>query len=89
MRSPQLDIWISECAFTSNNLSQLPSFSIKLKLSILVLVSYLHDATPVHRDLSNILEATNCKEVIKILKYLHFLLTSVTVKADAYHQTLT
>lgn len=44
---------------------------------------------PVHLDLSNVLEATNYKEVIKILKYLHFLLTSVTVKADAYHQTLT
>ncbi|WP_375495951.1 hypothetical protein [uncultured Nostoc sp.] len=56
---------------------------------MLVLASYLHYATPVHRDLGNILEATNCKEVIKILKYLHFLLTSVRVKADAYHQTLT
>lgn len=56
---------------------------------MLFLVSYLHDEIPVHRDLSNILETTNCKEVIKILKYLHFLLTSVRVKADAYHQTLT
>lgn len=56
---------------------------------MLVVVRYLNDEMLVHLDLSNVLEATNCKEVIKILKYLHFLLTSVTVKADAYHQTLT
>ncbi len=56
---------------------------------MLVIVRYLYGKMPVHLDLSNILEATNCKEVIKIVKYLHFLLTSVTVKADAYHQTLT
>ncbi len=56
---------------------------------MLVIVRYLYYKMPVHLDLSNVLEATNCKEVIKILKYLHFLLTSVTVKADAYHQTLT
>ncbi|WP_334838850.1 hypothetical protein [Nostoc sp.] len=56
---------------------------------MLVVVGYPYYEMPVHLDLSNILEATNCKEVIKILKNLHFLLTSVTVKADAYHQTLT
>ncbi len=56
---------------------------------MLVVVGYAYYEMPVHLDLSNILEATNCKEVIKILKNLHFLLTSVTVKADAYHQTLT
>lgn len=56
---------------------------------MLVIVRYLYDEMPVHLDLSNVLDATKCKEVIKILKYLHFLLTSVTVKADAYHQTLT
>lgn len=56
---------------------------------MLVIVRYLDDEMPVHLHLSNVLDATNCKEVIKILKYLHFLLTSVTVKADAYHQTLT
>lgn len=52
-------------------------------------VGYPYYEIPVHLDLSNVLEATNYKEIIKILKNLHFLLTSVTVKADAYHQTLT
>lgn len=56
---------------------------------MLVIVRYLYDKMLVFLNLSNVLDATNCKEVIKILKYLHFLLTSVTVKADAYHQTLT
>jgi hypothetical protein len=44
---------------------------------------------PVNLDLTNFLEATNSKEIVKILKYLHFLLSSVTVKADEYNQTLT
>ena len=56
---------------------------------MLVIGRYLYDEMPVHLDLINVLEATNCEGVIKILKYLHLLLTSVTVKADAYHQTLT
>ncbi len=56
---------------------------------MLVILRYLYNEMPVYLDLINVLEATNCKELIKILKYLHFLLTSVTVKADAYHQTLT
>lgn len=56
---------------------------------MLVVVGYPDYEMPVHLDLSNVLEATHCKEVIKILKNLHFLLTSVTVKTDAYHQTLT
>lgn len=56
---------------------------------MLVLVSYLHYKMPVNLELTNLLEATNCKELVKIIKYLHLLLTSVTVKADAYHQTLT
>ncbi|MDZ7966248.1 MAG: hypothetical protein RM368_14935 [Nostoc sp. DedSLP03] len=54
-----------------------------------VVVGYPDYEIPVHLDLSNVLEATNYKEIIKILKNLHLLLTSVTVKADAYHQTLT
>lgn len=56
---------------------------------MLVIVRYLYNEMPVYLDLTNVLEVTNCKEVIKILKYLHLLLTSVTVEADAYHQTLT
>lgn len=56
---------------------------------MLVVVGYICYQMPVHLHLTNILEAKNCKEVIKTLKYLHFFLTSVTVKADAYHQTLT
>jgi hypothetical protein len=56
---------------------------------MLVVVGYPYYEIPVHLDLSNVLEATNYKEIIKIIKNLHFLLTSVTVKADTYHQTLT
>jgi hypothetical protein len=56
---------------------------------MLVVVGYPYYEMPVQLDFSNVLEAANCKEVIKILKNLHFLLTSVTVKSDAYHQTLT
>jgi hypothetical protein len=51
--------------------------------------SYLHYKMPVNFDLGNLLEAKNGKETIKILKYLHLLLSSVTVKIDAYNQTLT
>lgn len=56
---------------------------------MLVRVSYLHYKMPVNLDLTNLLKATNCKELIKIIKYLHLLLTSARVKGDAYHQTLT
>lgn len=43
----------------------------------------------IHLDLSNLLDALNDREIVKILKYLHLLLSSVTVKADTYNQTLT
>lgn len=56
---------------------------------MLVLVSYLHYKMSVNLHLTNLLEAINCKEIIKIIKYLHLLFTSATVKVDAYHQTLT
>lgn len=56
---------------------------------MLTQVSYLHYRMPVNLDLTNLLEATKYKEIIKILKYLHLLLSSVTVKADRYNQTLT
>lgn len=65
------------------------TLSIVLKESMLVQVSYLHYKMPVNLDFSNLLETTNGKEIIKILKYLHLLLSSVTVKADTYNQTLT
>lgn len=65
------------------------TLSIVLKESTLVQVSYLHYKMPINLDLTNLLEARNDREIIKILKYLHLLLSSVTVKADAYNQTLT
>ncbi|WP_194198822.1 hypothetical protein [Nostoc sphaeroides] len=65
------------------------TLSILLKESILAQVSYLHYKSPVNLDLTNLLEATNGKGIRKILKNLHLLLSSVTVKAEAYNQTLT
>lgn len=56
---------------------------------MLTQVSYLQDKIPVNLDLTNLLEVTKYKEIIKIFKYLHLLLSSVTVKADGYNQTLT
>ena len=44
---------------------------------------------PVNLDLTNLIEAINGKDIRKILKYLHLLLSSVTVNAEAYNQTLT
>lgn len=52
-------------------------------------VSHLHHKMSIYLDLTNLLEATNDNGIRKILKYLHLLLSSVTVKADAYNQTLT
>lgn len=60
-----------------------------MKESILPQVSYLHYKMPIFLDLVNLLEAAKARGIIKILKYLHLLLSSVTVKADAYNQTLT
>ena len=60
-----------------------------MKESMLPQVSYLHYKIPIYLDLVNYLEAINDDKIIKILKYLHLLLSSVTVKADAYNQTLT
>ena len=56
---------------------------------MLTQVSYLQDKIPLNLDLTNLLEATKYKGIIKILKYLHLLLSSVTVKSDAYNETLT
>lgn len=56
---------------------------------MLVQVSYLHYKMPMSLDLNNLIEATQDKGIIKIIKYLHLLLSSVRVKADTYNQTLT
>jgi predicted MPP superfamily phosphohydrolase len=63
--------------------------SIVLKELMVVQVSYLHCKLLINLDLSIFVEARNDNEIIKILKYLHLLLSSVTVNADAYNQTLT
>lgn len=56
---------------------------------MLAQVSYFCYEMPVNLDLTNLLEAKNAKKIRKILKNLHLLLSSVTVKAEAYNQTLT
>lgn len=56
---------------------------------MLAQVSYFRYKMPVNLDLTNLLEAKNAKETRKILKNLHLVLSSVTVKAEAYNQTLT
>ena len=77
------------CALTANNLSQLQNIYCIDSFTGLTQVSYLHYKIPINLDLTNLLEATNGKAIIKILKYLHLLLSSVTVNAEAYNQTLT
>ena len=56
---------------------------------MLVQISYLYYRTPISLNLTDLLEVKNGKKIIKILKYLHLLLSSVTVNAGAYNQTLT
>ncbi|BBD66404.1 hypothetical protein NIES4072_63270 [Nostoc commune NIES-4072] len=56
---------------------------------MLAQVSYFRYKMPVNLDLTYLLEVKNVKNIRNILKYLHLLLSSVTVKAEAYNQTLT
>jgi hypothetical protein len=80
------DIRITLLATICHNCEAL---SIVLKKTMLPQVSYLHYKMPIYLDLLNYPEATNDDEIRKILKYLHLLLSSVTVKTESYNQTLT